>query len=169
MGQGTDQGWEFHLTFSSPSFRDESLQDQYQGRPAAPYRNHFILKAIWRNSPDRGRPRLFQSWRPASSFNRNTIGESGSASGAMAVKWLASGTTPNRVASPAAPQASTMFWLCRKYSALSRSPTTASRLPRLGAVQNSGLAARAVPASRRSALLMEVSARGARSNRPEIE
>src|ERR1700732_5366597 len=98
--------------------------------------------------------------RVANSLRRETIGEFGSASGAIAVKWLAPGTTPNRVATPAAPQRSTMILLCRKYSALSFSPTTASRLPRLGTFQNNGLAARAAAWSRRIALLIDVSISG---------
>src|SRR4051794_20754461 len=61
--------------------------------------------------------------RRASSFNRNTIGERGSAKGAIAVMWLASGTTPKRVGRPAAPQTSTIWRLWRKYSALSVLPT----------------------------------------------
>src|SRR5256886_4845334 len=88
--------------------------------------------------------------RPANSLRRNTIGEPGSASGAIAVKWLAASTVPNRVGRPAAPHVSTIVLLCRKYSALSSPPTTASRLPWTGAFQNSGLAARAVASSRRS-------------------
>ena len=54
---------------------------------------------------------------------------------AIAVKWLAPATVPNRVLTPARPQISTMVRLCRKYSALSCSPTTASRLPREGAAE----------------------------------
>ena len=84
----------------------------------------------------------------------------------LATDWPA--IVPNRVATPAPPHCSTMLLLCRKYSALSFSPTTASRLPRRGAFQNSGLAALAVAWSRRIALLIEVSTSGPRSNRPEM-
>src|SRR5450756_1292106 len=108
------------------------------------------------------------AYRPASSFRRDTIGDCGSASGAIAVKWLAPGMTPNRMAMPAAPQHSTIVRLCRRYSALSFSPTTASRLPRRGARQNNGLAARAAAWSRCSAVLIDVSTSGSRSNRPEM-
>ena len=61
-----------------------------------------------------------------------------------------------------------MLRLCRKYSALSRSPTTASRLPCAGTFHKSGLAARAVASSRCSALLMDVLTSGFRSNKPEM-
>ena len=44
---------------------------------------------------------------------RVTIVEFASASGAIAVKWLALGIVPNRVATQVAPQASTMLLLCR--------------------------------------------------------
>ena len=74
---------------------------------------------------------------------------------------------PKRVAM-LLPQASAMERLCRKYSALSLPPTTASRLPRTGGVQNSGLAAFAEVESIRSAMLMEVPTSGGRSNSPEI-
>src|SRR5262245_48587247 len=66
------------------------------------------------------------------------------------------------------PQASTMLRLCRKYSALSLPPTTASRLPCAGGFQNSGLAVLADAWSSRNALLMEVPTSGGRSNSPEI-
>src|SRR5260370_7414672 len=95
------------------------------------------------------------------------MGEPGSASGAIAVKWLASGTNPNRVATPAAPQRSTMVLLWRKYSALSFSPTTASRLPRLGTFQNNGLAARPAAWPRGISLFLEVSTPSPRPPSPQ--
>ena len=50
--------------------------------------NHFKLKVIWRKWPDSGLLVLLDArlYRPASSFSRSTIGEAGSASGAIAVK-----------------------------------------------------------------------------------
>jgi hypothetical protein len=50
---------------------------------------HFILKIIWRKGANPGDPML--SWaavayRCANSFSRITMGEAGSASGAIAVK-----------------------------------------------------------------------------------
>src|SRR5258708_24075956 len=62
----------------------------------------------------------------ASSLRRSVIGDCGSASGAIAVKWLAPGIAANRVATPAPPQTSTILLLCRKYSALSVAPTAVS-------------------------------------------
>src|SRR6185437_9082704 len=112
--------------------------------------------------------RIGEPQRRANCLRRPTIAEPGSANGAIAVKWLAPVITPNCVARPALPQHSTTLWLCRKYSALSFSPTTASRLPRDGAAHDSGLAARADSLSRRRALLMLVLTSGTRSNRPEM-
>ena len=86
----------------------------------------------------------------------------------MAVKWLASGIVPNRVVMPAAFQASTMMRLCRKYSALSLPPTTASSVPRAGDFQNKGLTALAVASSSFNGVLMDVLTSGRRSNSPEM-
>jgi hypothetical protein len=71
------QGWEFHLTFPSPSFRDERLETNIAGRPAALVRNHFILKAIWRKCPDQAvQTFAMATCSPAAnSFRRDTIGD----------------------------------------------------------------------------------------------
>ena len=74
----------------------------------------------------------------------------------MAVKWLASGMVANRVSTPASPQASTILRLCRRYSALSLPPTTASNVPRAGDFQNKGLTALAVALSSFNGALMDV-------------
>ena len=48
---------------------------------------HFKLKIIWRKAGNPGHPMLrTTAYRRANSFSRNTIGEAGSASGAIAVK-----------------------------------------------------------------------------------
>src|SRR4051812_32293981 len=101
-----------------------------------------------------GLSHLNAAQRDASSSSRNVIAERGSASPAIAVKWLVLGMIPKRASTPAALQTPTIVLLCRKYSLLSYSPTTASRLVPAGAFQNSGLAAAADASSRCIGLLI---------------
>jgi hypothetical protein len=61
MGQDFEfQGWELYPTFSiAPRVRDERLEANIQAVRQRSIPKHFILKAIWRNSPNPVNPTLF--------------------------------------------------------------------------------------------------------------
>jgi hypothetical protein len=55
------QGWEFQPTFRSPlasGMNGLRRMSKPSGNALLP--KHFILKAIWRNSPNTGNPTLFE-------------------------------------------------------------------------------------------------------------